>query len=611
MLLLLISNAATAQGNKACFFAEKTRGCAPFTVKMHDCSGVTSSNPVYGYYTGGTLDTVTTHTYTNPGKYTITQYVDNGLGTGTDDSTIVDYIEVLPSPVPDFSVLICEAGKVTVKIKQADYEKYIIDFGDGTLPDTITSSLTTHTYSSLSPAKITVTGNYSPGDCGASASEIITPYTALSPASISSLQINTSDPSLSTVSLQFSGEAYYKYHIFQKAGTAAYFLADSAIYQSGSIVKNFSNLNTTQSISYQVITFDDCGNEVSSAEIASIALTVTNGDKTVALDWTSNGLFDQFIIFRNNSPIMTLPASDFSYIDTDILCGKKYCYKIQGKNTTQGFTSTSSEECITGMSSIIPPAVSAINATIVDKHIDVTWTDPVSAPGKTYTVSRSGNGTNTFITSTTSYTDNFQSTPEAYCYSVVVTDACSSSSPMSKQTCPTILQMGRSDKNITLTWTNYTGDATGITYLLEKLDKNFHIISSTPITGTSVSEAISEENALLYYRIKIVGDNGFVAYSNVVEERNEMLIKVPTAFSPNNDGINDVFKAEGRFIETFKMTIFNNWGEVLFSSTDITKGWNGSILGAPVVTGSYAFIIEASDRKGTQKVLSGTVTLLK
>ncbi|MEM9051224.1 MAG: choice-of-anchor L domain-containing protein [Bacteroidota bacterium] len=51
---------------------------------------------------------------------------------------------------------------------------------------------------------------------------------------------------------------------------------------------------------------------------------------------------------------------------------------------------------------------------------------------------------------------------------------------------------------------------------------------------------------------------------------------IPTAFTPDGDGINDIFKAKGTFITDFEMWVYDRWGNTVFHSTDIDKGWDGS-----------------------------------
>jgi gliding motility-associated-like protein len=72
-------------------------------------------------------------------------------------------------------------------------------------------------------------------------------------------------------------------------------------------------------------------------------------------------------------------------------------------------------------------------------------------------------------------------------------------------------------------------------------------------------------------------------------------IYVPDAFSPNGDGLNDVFLAEGIDVTYFDMKIFNRWGELFYESTDITKGWDGTLKGNPVPGDIYVWVMDYSN----------------
>jgi len=96
---------------------------------------------------------------------------------------------------------------------------------------------------------------------------------------------------------------------------------------------------------------------------------------------------------------------------------------------------------------------------------------------------------------------------------------------------------------------------------------------------------------------------------------NEMYtLYVPNAFTPNGDGKNEIFLAEGVGINGFKMYIFDRWGLLLFYSEDITKGWDGTYQakGTQVLKEDvYVWKIVATDFQNTAKNLHGTVTLVK
>jgi gliding motility-associated-like protein len=95
-------------------------------------------------------------------------------------------------------------------------------------------------------------------------------------------------------------------------------------------------------------------------------------------------------------------------------------------------------------------------------------------------------------------------------------------------------------------------------------------------------------------------------------------IYIPTAFSPNHDGVNDVFvplsNEKGMYIIDF--LIYNRWGEKIFESqdftpNDITKGWNGTYKGQEAQVDNYAFYCSAKMPDGQIKIYKGTVALLR
>jgi gliding motility-associated-like protein len=59
----------------------------------------------------------------------------------------------------------------------------------------------------------------------------------------------------------------------------------------------------------------------------------------------------------------------------------------------------------------------------------------------------------------------------------------------------------------------------------------------------------------------------------------EGTIYIPNAFTPNGDHLNEFFLAKGEGIVSFSMNIFDRWGNLLFVSDDVNKGWNGKIEG--------------------------------
>jgi gliding motility-associated-like protein len=66
-------------------------------------------------------------------------------------------------------------------------------------------------------------------------------------------------------------------------------------------------------------------------------------------------------------------------------------------------------------------------------------------------------------------------------------------------------------------------------------------------------------------------------------------IYFPNAFTPDGDSLNDQFRAVVRNISSFKMYVFNRWGELIYSTDDAAKGWDGTSEGKACPEGTYTF----------------------
>jgi gliding motility-associated-like protein len=92
----------------------------------------------------------------------------------------------------------------------------------------------------------------------------------------------------------------------------------------------------------------------------------------------------------------------------------------------------------------------------------------------------------------------------------------------------------------------------------------------------------------------------------------ESKLEVPNAFSPNGDGINDVFKVKDTYtsIVSFKATIFNRWGQKLYEWSDLAGGWDGKFHGSTVKDGVYFVVIQAKGADGKKYNIKRDVNVL-
>jgi gliding motility-associated-like protein len=86
---------------------------------------------------------------------------------------------------------------------------------------------------------------------------------------------------------------------------------------------------------------------------------------------------------------------------------------------------------------------------------------------------------------------------------------------------------------------------------------------------------------------------------------------IPKAFTPNSDGVNDVFlpKATGLSPEGFEMRIYDRWGNLIFFSNSWDKGWDGTIDGRPVPIDQYVCKVRYFDKRGNQNDHIGSVVV--
>lgn len=100
----------------------------------------------------------------------------------------------------------------------------------------------------------------------------------------------------------------------------------------------------------------------------------------------------------------------------------------------------------------------------------------------------------------------------------------------------------------------------------------------------------------------------------IVTEFCETKLFVPTAFSPNGDGLNDVMEIFGQHLTAFKITVYNRWGEIIFISSDVAIQWDGIYKGEQMPIGTYPWTIRyqnSFDEKHSEIILNGSVTLVR
>ena len=132
-----------------------------------------------------------------------------------------------------------------------------------------------------------------------------------------------------------------------------------------------------------------------------------------------------------------------------------------------------------------------------------------------------------------------------------------------------------------------------------KLSNMRNLINSYPDSGTFI--------------IKQYVSNRYGCQDSISKQvviRYLFVFNAPTAFSPNDDGTNDVYAPGGIGYKQYAMTIFNRWGEIVYQ-TDAGKPWDGTYMGQAVMEGMYGVVFKVRDFKGRWHYSSTSFLLLR
>lgn len=86
---------------------------------------------------------------------------------------------------------------------------------------------------------------------------------------------------------------------------------------------------------------------------------------------------------------------------------------------------------------------------------------------------------------------------------------------------------------------------------------------------------------------------------------------IPNAFTPNNDGVNDEFYIPNAQLNNFDFTVFDRWGNEVYRTYNSSFRWNGEQNGQQIPTGTYVFLLSATDKKGQRIKRTGQINVVR
>lgn len=145
----------------------------------------------------------------------------------------------------------------------------------------------------------------------------------------------------------------------------------------------------------------------------------------------------------------------------------------------------------------------------------------------------------------------------------------------------------------------------------------WHLRNTT--TGTSVTRYEQDidydfvEAGVTEVTLQVRDDNIVTESATMRVTISESHLEMPNAFSPNGDGINDIYRAKSnhKSIVEFHAYIFNRYGQKLYDWTDINGGWDGTSHGHPVKDGVYFVYVKARGADGVDYNIRRDVNVLR
>jgi len=134
------------------------------------------------------------------------------------------------------------------------------------------------------------------------------------------------------------------------------------------------------------------------------------------------------------------------------------------------------------------------------------------------------------------------------------------------------------------------------------------------LSDSTIANPVATPGNNIKYKVVVRNDAGCVDSGYVsIKLRPLPGIYMPTGFTPNNDGLNDLVRPIiTKEFTLQRFVIYNRWGQKIFETTEKGLGWNGKLNGVPQDSGVYAWVINATDTRNNQKHdLKGTFVIVR
>ncbi len=185
--------------------------------------------------------------------------------------------------------------------------------------------------------------------------------------------------------------------------------------------------------------------------------------------------------------------------------------------------------------------------------------------------------------------------------STIVKDSSSFSTPIKAWADTNMVYKGRS------TMLHVTDLGTGFTYHWTP-EKGLKPTSGTDITATLTESTLFTVVVKDKWGCSLTDTVSIGTWEVICDEP---FVFVPNAFTPNNDGHNDILYVRGDLLEEIDFKVYDRWGEKIFETQDLNQGWDGTYKGKACEPGVYFYYLQATCSAGVKSLIKGNVTLIR
>lgn len=397
-----------------------------------------------------------------------------------------------------------------------------------------------------------------------------------------------------------------------------------------------------------VIAFDLCGNDASFAGTATTMFAEADYSECgtdAMVSWTpyegwAEGVETyeiKALIDGAAEQLMGAVTGDETFFIAEVEPNREYCFFVEAVSAGNQRNSTSNEACVTTDYPVIPEVVYNSYVTVIDNStVEVALLQDPESEGVTYELFRARQAGGFVSLGTFGqtgqeqliYTDTDLDTRNlSYRYKWEAYDGCGvfiGESNVGRSMTLTTLADTRELANV-LTWTAYDDWENGVErYRIERRvgsDGPFEAYAETDGESTVFTDNVEEfrfEEGEFCYRI--IAEEAPNSYGSSSESSTVVrcvtqppVMWIPSAIMTDGQPENQVFKPVAAFIDfdSFRMEIYNKWGERLFTSEDAEEGWDGTYRGGPVPPDMYRYIISYNDGSGKPFVEQDVLYVLR